>query len=228
MVRLGSKASGLKDFNFIIMRFRLAILLIGSGLSLLAGCPSPSTPIAFTGATPTPTASPAAVEVTKDEYAVYAAILQHDSQPSNTSKKLFVIEEDTLTEAEKFCSLQQIFGKKAAEMQPLITSFRRQNQESAKLARQFNALEEYVLVKRKEVLPLFNFGKPGKPEFVNQYAGASRLVSFSRVGFNPDQTMALVYQESFCGALCGAGQFRLLRIKGAGWVVAKDLLCWVS
>jgi hypothetical protein len=54
----------------------------------------------------------------------------------------------------------------------------------------------------------------------------------SAVGFDADQTRALVYMENHCGSLCGDGATRFLRKEDGRWrltAVAGIKHCqWVS
>jgi hypothetical protein len=53
-------------------------------------------------------------------------------------------------------------------------------------------------------------------------------LSLSRVGFAPFGRQALVYVESLCGPLCGAGLFIVLENRSGTWRVVSDRARWLS
>ena len=53
-------------------------------------------------------------------------------------------------------------------------------------------------------------------------------VKVSRVGFNADKNEALVYTESYCGALCASGYLFLLRKRGDQWEIVAQRNLWLS
>lgn len=53
----------------------------------------------------------------------------------------------------------------------------------------------------------------------------SGLFNLSRVGFNANQTQALVYMEQWCPGKCGEGNLYLLEKEAGGWrVIGKNLI----
>jgi len=65
--------------------------------------------------------------------------------------------------------------------------------------------------------------------FYRRFPGTSGLVTFSRVGFNPARTQAVVSVSHGCGGLCGSGSVVLLaRDPDGGWRVVRSASTWVS
>jgi len=64
-----------------------------------------------------------------------------------------------------------------------------------------------------------------QPSGPNYWSGS---IQVSRVGFNVIKTEALIYVESYCGALCGSGDLFLLRKNGDRWEIVATQDLWVS
>ncbi len=59
------------------------------------------------------------------------------------------------------------------------------------------------------------------------FPGSSGYFELSTVGFNSDQTQALLHVDHVCG-LCGHGGYVLLRKVNGRWAVAAEVSSWVS
>jgi len=57
----------------------------------------------------------------------------------------------------------------------------------------------------------------------------SRVVfAVSRVAFNADGTVALVYWQYRCGGECGTGSLTQMNLVDGNWVIVKTLELWFS
>ncbi len=54
------------------------------------------------------------------------------------------------------------------------------------------------------------------------------FVRLSRVGFNADRTLALLFCESSCGSLCAEGQLMIFRLVEGNWQLLIRRVLWVS
>jgi hypothetical protein len=71
----------------------------------------------------------------------------------------------------------------------------------------------------------------GWKQFRQQHPHASGYQAVSAVGFNAERTVAVVYSEVRCGAMCGTGSFTYFRRTPHGWsrVQAEMPSCrWIS
>lgn len=71
--------------------------------------------------------------------------------------------------------------------------------------------------------------RKGRPQLDGD--GAVTTVSHIRVssvGFSSDNTNALIYIETHCGFLCGAGYFMLFEYVEGEWIESGDSSLWVS
>jgi hypothetical protein len=86
----------------------------------------------------------------------------------------------------------------------------------------------YTLISRKEVDEIFKKNQDGWAEFYKRHPQSSGIWSFSRVGYNIAKNEALVYLAHSCGMLCGTGHLYLLTKEDGGWVVKNKLMLWIS
>jgi hypothetical protein len=56
----------------------------------------------------------------------------------------------------------------------------------------------------------------------------SGMVTWSRVGFNADGTLALFYERYRCGGLCGTGRYMVMEKRNGGWLIGSNIVVWVS
>ncbi|HEX8138795.1 MAG TPA: hypothetical protein VF544_14605 [Pyrinomonadaceae bacterium] len=99
------------------------------------------------------------------------------------------------------------------------------NQRHSMLRHPFLARTRSRLIGHEEVEGFYKTG-PGSwwTGFYRKYPNASGFFTFSKVGFNPDMTQALVYRAFACNDTCGYSSYVLLvkeegvwRIVGQGW-----------
>jgi hypothetical protein len=111
-----------------------------------------------------------------------------------------------------------------------VDSFHSEAKEYHPLARQLDVPTKYVLVRAKDLEPLFPKRKPDRAwsRFYARYPSSSGIISFSNPGFNGDLTQALVSTARSCGGLCGAGYFVLLAKDQGVWKVHAKVMTWVS
>ncbi len=64
--------------------------------------------------------------------------------------------------------------------------------------------------------------------FYDIYPKSNGLTRFSRVGIDTKNKQALLYVESHCGRLCGAGHIVFLRHDSKRWKVIRSAQLWVS
>ncbi len=68
----------------------------------------------------------------------------------------------------------------------------------------------------------------GSQSFEQLYPGAAGIISFSRVGFDPNLSEAVVSTSFVCGMLCGSGQRYVLRKVRGRWQVVNGWTVWIS
>lgn len=69
---------------------------------------------------------------------------------------------------------------------------------------------------------------PGWDSFENAFPGAARLLGVSLPAFTSDGNGAVVYLDTKCGVLCGAGFYIELKRTDAGWQITQVETAWIS
>jgi hypothetical protein len=68
----------------------------------------------------------------------------------------------------------------------------------------------------------------GSKSFEQLFPGASGIISFSHVGFDPTLREAVVSVSFVCGSLCGSGHRYILRKKRGRWEMVSKATLWLS
>jgi hypothetical protein len=82
----------------------------------------------------------------------------------------------------------------------------------------FSPALHVVLLSDDELTRIVRQSSGGLPE---SYRGG--IVTLSRIGFNSDQTQALVSMDYFCGPFCSAQEMFLLLRSGSAWHVLRKI-----
>lgn len=83
----------------------------------------------------------------------------------------------------------------------------------------------YRLVDWAEIEEVF---QNGWEAFYDAYPGSPGILAFSEVGFNADQSQAVVYMMHIRGGLWGGGTLYLLQRRADGWTVTDRTVVWIS
>jgi hypothetical protein len=160
-----------------------------------------------------------------EEYVVYDVLIKETGREEKNADRLLVIKEQPSPWISPIDDGQSNFYEEMkkdtpALMTETVNDLRARNKEGFKFARNFKIERQYVILTDEEFKTLFKAGGgDGWTGFREKYPKAGGIVTFSRVGFNPDRTQALVYRGYQCGGLCGGGNYYLLRRKNGGWVI---------
>ncbi|MEZ5425030.1 MAG: hypothetical protein R2747_02090 [Pyrinomonadaceae bacterium] len=158
----------------------------------------------------------------EDSSEIYSAVLKIE----RFRPDLLIISDQSVEETSGFT--EKLDQRVAFLKKETVRDFIDQNKTSDDLTRFFPNKKEVHLLSRKEAILIFKKSPQGWGEFLKIYPKAGGIISFSRIGFNPDRTQALVYVAKRCGPLCGDGAMIFLLKKDGEWVVKKDLGIWVS
>lgn len=108
-----------------------------------------------------------------------------------------------------------------------IHDYMQKREEAARLLEVGTELKvSHILVSRKEIEMLLR--SSGWRAVREQYGKVAGIIELSRVGFNKDQTEALVYVAFTEGPLAGSGDYCLLRRKRDKWIIVSSSLVWIS
>jgi hypothetical protein len=159
---------------------------------------------------------PSANSVTNEEYAVYSALLDRIKINPNDGKevKLLVINDRTQGPY-KSCFPEEIAKWDGRinddELKPLFENLIEKSKDSKPLNKNFKVNRKYVLLGAENLSSIFKRKDlEGWDDFYEKYPDSSGYLSFSRVGFNSDQTRAVIFRQESCGVLCAYGGYVLL------------------
>jgi hypothetical protein len=160
-------------------------------------------------------------KITNEEYAVYMAVLGADN-------KDFVVENesrmDGLYSKEIEDEIKNYLKISFKEIKPeTLEDFEQKNKESFPIEKKFPTKANYTLLNKKDWGETLNWDN-----FQKKIPNSVGLYIFSRVGFSKEGTQALVFVASYCGELCGKGNYYFLKKENGEWKIVSELNRWVS
>jgi hypothetical protein len=169
-----------------------------------------------------------------EEYAVYSSYLNaiEKSPEDGKAVKLIVINNQTHL-VYPSCSPDAIarYDKRIAndEYKPLFKDLQAKSTESNSLKNSFNIKHKYVFLDVKRFAAFFKSEDiDGWQEYYKAYPNSPGYISLSRVGFNADQTKALMFRSMNCGTLCASGDYLFFEKKNGQWKQVSVFNCWMS
>lgn len=186
---------------------------------------------------------PTAVAVAEDE--VYEVVVRHVYVPENKKASAPRVAATQLVFSstldthlcpgvdKKTCLdgvLRRLGGAADGNIRPeTIDNFIKQSQAAGTLSTTFRTDLPRTFVAPDSlyfgIVPIENNGQ--KP-FYESFRGASGIISFSHVGFDPTLHEAIVSTSIVCGDLCGTGLRYVLRKKWGKWKVVDAWVVWTS
>ena len=169
-------------------------------------------------------------------YEVYSYVLSLRDGSSESRATNFIIRKETLrnfgaftdTEPDRSICLrpdpesEKIIG-------PAISDYLRVNKTKWRLKDDLKLTIAYQLVPSDEILSLIQ--KDGWGAFHKRYPESGSFIDLSAVGFNADKSVAIVSKGSWCGDLCGRGEYYVLQKKDGKWIPLDwkgDKCSWIS
>jgi hypothetical protein len=173
-------------------------------------------------------------EIEEEEYAVYSALLNENTNDDNVNRLLIIMDQPSpwvdFIDDEQNDFYEGLLKSSPALMAETVNDLKAKNNEHHRFTRRFNITRRYVLISEKDIDDLFRKGVgDGWEKFYRKYPKTDGYATFSRVGFNAEKTQALVYQAHGCGGLCGGGSYILLTKTNGVWTVKGNIgPTWVS
>ncbi len=85
-----------------------------------------------------------------------------------------------------------------------------------------------IFLSNTESANIFRKGVDGWDAYYKKYPKSGGILSLSDVGFDRDQTQAVIDVSYNCGWLCGEGGLLVLKKKEGRWYIFKQIGGWVS
>jgi hypothetical protein len=197
------------------------------GVWLIAACQqSPTSALKSHTQTQFSTATPQ-LDPDVEEYAVYAAVL--NSKYANKNTKQILIMDQTRVNGPKLLQQDLSFIQENTPLAPeLVDSFLERNQQPHPLKPVLDLNLEYQLLTREEVdkLRLLDEASNWKL-FYQEYPDTVGFLHLSRVGFNKDLSLALVYLEQYHYEQPIVGSYYLMTRLDGRWE-ASEIMGWIT
>ena len=156
----------------------------------------------------------------EDAYQIYSLLLPQE-ESYGFAKGTLVIQEETVSKT--IPSRPCVTPDAAAQFKDAITDYDRVNKTQWLLQRQFQVDKPYEIVSSDTIGVLF---KNGEWEgFYRRYPDSGGYIVMSAVGFNKEETRAMVYMGSSCGGLCGSWRFHLFEKVQRKWKEVPGITC---
>lgn len=163
-----------------------------------------------------------------EEYVVYSTLIDK-MHSRDESKSLVIIDQTTLDEQRPYDHVEalrrfskQVPGGIAPE---IINDLLEKNKQPRSLSNRFNVKVDCLFLSREEISGIFQKGSWN--EFNAIYPKRS-IIDFSRVGFNAEMNVALVYTSASNGLRAGAGYYVFLVKENDTWAIKHKVDVWVS
>lgn len=164
-----------------------------------------------------------------EEYGVYSAVIQ--TRYIDTGKpELIVINDQTGLDyfsgelSEHLKSVRQGLPELTDEV---CADFEARNKQPQSLKSLLTISVKYVFINQQEIETTFK-RQDGWDIFYAKYPNSQGHMHLSRVGFNPQMDMALVYVDNMSYVLAGGGYYVLLKRVNGKWTVQNQMAVWIS
>lgn len=171
----------------------------------------------------TPTATPSAADIEKEEQAVYSFFVY---DPGGVA----IILQDTsanISEADPQESIDYIKSGLKGISNETLDSYLARNAQPGQLSADMNLGMDYILLSTEELAEISSGPNWGEL-LTEKYPSSHGYTIFSRVGFNNSLDQAVIYVGSVAGPLMGAGFYYLMEKKNGEWVIKEQVLAWIS
>jgi hypothetical protein len=174
--------------------------------------------------------------ISDEEYAIYSVLME--SLYAGRGNKSLVIEKEITgctgtgnnPEGEK--ARQQNLSRLPEKLKDLsastVSSFRTRERQCAKLEDKLAIRTSYKLISKQQRVGIFSQKDPARSwvNFYKKFPGSSGYINVSGIGFNENQSQALIETFMKCGSGCGSNHFALLLKKDGQWSVTATYKVW--
>lgn len=161
------------------------------------------------------------LDLDREEQAIYAVLLSDYDRPS------IVLSQTTDSGFEFTGETSQPEGLPDLS-EELWENYLVRNDRSYPLSTEMEIGREYTLLDDEEMSDIFNNYEDGWDEFYRRYPDSPGITTFSKVGFNPDRTEALVYMGAQFHYLAGSGNLIRLEKQDGVWKIMDEIMLWIS
>ncbi len=158
-----------------------------------------------------------------EDYEVYSGYIQ------NSKSGRVVIRGHTglVGEHTRLTDLEKAIEEMPSLTPELYADFEKKNEQAFALGPHFKISGPYYIIGKNEIDHLFS-RDGGWERFHQNFPGYSGIIGMSRVGFNKNKDLALVYIRFTFGDLASRGFYCLLAKENGSWVAKERYLIWIS
>jgi|SRR5579859_575988 len=177
---------------------------------------------------------PEVVKITPSEYAIYSVVLNEWILSDEKKVSRIVVQQTTSTAAPpEWSGLSLVPGWQALrdiEPEDLRAAFQQQNESyvSKLSAADLKCKVQCVAVKKNKLAAFFEKHGGQWKDFYKAFPQAQGITILSRIGFDEQEGLALVYVGTMRGHLAGEGDLILLEKREGVWKIKQGELIWLS
>jgi len=161
------------------------------------------------------------------EYKVYSSVILSKNDPQSVNKIVIYPLTYNQTICYNYDCFQNFKNYSLKNDSMLVGDYKNKNARTYKLANKFSIPQTVILISEEELNEIFQ-NKKGWDEFNEKYSNSSGIIQISRVGFNSNQTQAILYYSYQRGLVWGEGYLIFLTKYEGKWMVKEENLLWVS
>lgn len=180
--------------------------------------------------------SPKPCELTKDDYAVFTALLKglqgpEDPEEAWAGKEILISDVTAVPgEAAKKTAGWGFRSKsKVAPSSETVADYTIKSEGQCTVQGNFEEHASFKIIAKSKIDSFFDKASDdGWEKFYKEFPKSAGFWTFSRPGYNLAGNEALLYVSHSCGYLCGTGHLYLLSKEGGQWSVKNRLMLWIS
>ena len=163
-----------------------------------------------------------------NEYAVYSALIQSLYLDKARLEQVVINDVTAIDHTDNLSeTLSYVSHNLPVLPDDVVADFVARNKQPQVLKPLFNLPVKLVFINKTEADEIFKDNR-GWDNFYARYPDSQGMMTLSRVGFNPQVDMALVYVGNQSDWLAGAGYYVVLKKESGNWVVQGQLMTWIS
>jgi hypothetical protein len=165
--------------------------------------------------------------IPNSEYEVYSSVILSENDPQSVNKIVILQLTDNSTWCDTYDCFQNFKNYSLKNDSILVDDFKNKNAKVYKLENKFSIPQTVILISREELNKIF-YNEKGWDAFYEKYPNSSGYIQISRVGFNSNQTQAILYYGNQYAGLGGEGYLIFLTKDEGKWIIKEKVGLWVS
>ncbi len=165
--------------------------------------------------------------IPKSEYEVYSSVLIDRYNPQSVNKIVIYQVTNNQTWCINYDCFQNFKNYSLEKDSMLFIDHKNKNAKTYKLENKFSIPQTVILISEEELNEIFQNAE-GWDVFYEKYPNSTGVIQISRVGFNSNQTQAILYFGYHRESLDGQGYLIFLTKDEGNWIVREQVGLWIS